>query len=286
MNVHALRSESAGQSDGPSFEFGVAREVQRGAYYALASVLPLVIVGVLVSRFVGKPDAEPIAYGLIFVGGSLVALRWKMRIDNRGVSRRWFFRWDLWPWERISSGRIEKRHPHTLVDPDRPWWRRRLSLALMAPADITRAMELVNARYRLPGPPEIPNDLDIHYGFRRRVRFDARGICIEARGEARQFLWSEVIRVRITRMDRLRRDFKSLEMTLPDREIEFTHVSTQYGTVPSWRGATPAVVNAFLERYVSADRIDIDVFGEPPPTRIGVQKSLDRTKTAVRSLFL
>jgi hypothetical protein len=99
-----------------------------------------------------------------------------------------FYRWDLWPWDDLASGRIEKRHPHTLFDPVRPWWRRRLALEFMAPAEIRRAMELVNARYRLPEPPEIPEALDIRYGFRRRALLDAKGICIHALGEVRPYL--------------------------------------------------------------------------------------------------
>ncbi|HEV3023529.1 MAG TPA: hypothetical protein VGX76_13740 [Pirellulales bacterium] len=46
----------------------------------------------------------------------------------------------------------------------------------------------MNARYRLPEPPEIPEALDIRYGFRRRALLDAKGICIHALGEVRPYL--------------------------------------------------------------------------------------------------
>jgi hypothetical protein len=283
VSDHTRRAESAGQVAGLPYEFRAAREARRGAYYVLAAIPPLAAIGVVVSRYCGLPDAEPIAYTMLLVVGSLAALRWKVRIDEHGISRRWFYRWDFWPWEDLASGRIEKRHPYTLLDPRRPWWRRRLALEFMAPAEIRRAMELVNARYRLPDPPAIPEALDICYGFRRRALLDAKGICIHERGEVRQYLWNEVIRCHVTRMDPLRRDFKRLELSLPGHEFEFTLF--QNGMNPSWRGATAAVVDEFLKRCIAADRIDVDVDGEKPVKRIDVAKDLERTRKAVRALF-
>jgi hypothetical protein len=94
--------------------------------------------GHVVSRYVDKLGVEPIGFVILLVAGALAILRWKVRIDDRGISRRWLYRWDHWPWDHIASGRIEKRHPHTLYDPSRPWWRRRLSLEILAAADIRR----------------------------------------------------------------------------------------------------------------------------------------------------
>ncbi|HEV3023530.1 MAG TPA: hypothetical protein VGX76_13745 [Pirellulales bacterium] len=90
MNDHTRRAESAGQVDGLSHEFRAAREARRGAYYVLAAIPPLAAIGVVVSRDCGMPDAEPIAYTMLLVVGSLAALRWKVRIDERGISRRCF----------------------------------------------------------------------------------------------------------------------------------------------------------------------------------------------------
>ena len=176
---------------------------------------------------------------------AIVPLRWSLRIDDQGIGRRFLFRWDVWSWADISSGRIEKRHPYTLVDPKCPWWRRKLSLEYMTRADISHTMEVINTYYQLPTAPQVPDILEIKYGaFRRRLaRFDSKGVHLQGGRDMRQYLWSEVRRVHVTRMDPLRHDFKSLELVLPDREIELKLVSTQYGTHPSWSGATGEAVD-------------------------------------------
>jgi hypothetical protein len=110
---------------------------------------------------------------------------------------------------------------------------------------------------------------------------DAKGICLNAAGEVRQYLWSEVERVHFTRMDPLRRDFRRLELSLPGHVIEFELVN---GT-PSWRGAAAAVVDEFLKRHVGPDRIDVDIEGDTPAKRIDVRNNLERRIKAIRSLF-
>ena len=82
----------------------------------------------------------------------------------------------------------------------------------------------------------------------------------------------------------MRRDFKSLEITLPDRELELKLIDTQYGTSPSWRGATAEIVNEFLARHVPAQRIEADVVGERPARRIDVEKQLTRARENRRDL--
>ena len=115
----------------------------------------------------------------------------------------------------------------------------------MAKAEIARTMERINTHYRLPSPPQLPDDLEIRYGFRRSARFDAKGIQLQTAGQIGVYLWSDVHCVHITRMDPVRRDFRSLEIALPDREIELKLISHEYGASPSWRGATAEVVNGF-----------------------------------------
>jgi hypothetical protein len=76
--------------------------------------------------------------------------------------------------------------------------------------------------------------------------------------------WSDVRRVRITRAEPLQRDYVSLLIVLPDREI---HLG---------RGDQPDVVSTFIERYDPADRIDVDIAGERPARRIDVEKLLEK----------
>jgi len=102
-------------------------ELRRSAYYVLAAGVPLALVAYWVAADIGK-----MGFVFLLCMTMIVPIRWALRIDNQGIARRLLFRWDVWTWADFSSGRIEKRHPHTLVDPERPWWRRKLSLEYMA----------------------------------------------------------------------------------------------------------------------------------------------------------
>jgi hypothetical protein len=257
--------------------FRISPEMRKCAYYVLASAVPLALVCFCISRFVRNENIVPatlrsmLPFTLCMT--MVVPIRWSLRIDDQGIARRFLFCWDLWPWDIISSGRIEKRHPYTLLDPKRPWWRRKLSFGYMSAKDISRTMELINTYYRLPAAPPLPDELVIKYGnfIRKLARFNAQGILIQG---TKAYLWSEVCRLHITRMDRLRRDFQCLEIVLPDLHVELTLISTQYGTNHNWRGASAEIINEFLERYAPADRIDKDVVGELPAKRIDVEKQL------------
>ncbi|MGO8744618.1 MAG: hypothetical protein ACLQNE_01390 [Thermoguttaceae bacterium] len=268
----------------------ISPERRRCVYYVLASSIPLALVAFWVNELVGnKAPASwvgPSVSVLLLWMAMIVPLRWAMRIDDQGIARRLLFRWgDPWTGADFASGRIEKRYPHMLYDPARPWWRRRLSLDSLAATDIARAMQRINIYYRLPSPPQLPDVLQIKYGFRRSARLDASGIHLQGAHEFREYLWSDVRRVHITRMDPVRRDFKSLEIALPDRELELKLISTEYGTSPSWRGATAEVVNEFLVRHVPSQRIETDVAGERPARRSDVEKQLAKAKEDRRGPF-
>ena len=269
----------------------IAPELRRSAYYVLASAVPLALVGFCVFRFARNESVASAAFFsglvLIFVPCMTITvpLRWSLRIDKEGIARRRLFRWDLWTWADFSSGRIEKRSHWILFDPQRPWWRRRLQLGFMAPADISRTMKLINAHYRLPAAPKLPAAVVIKYGtfFRRSVRFDSKGIHVQGPNEAREYLWSEVRRVHITRLDPLRRDFSSLEIVLPDREIELTRNRQRNALSSNWRGATEETINEVLERHAPAARIEKDVRGERPARRSDLEKQLATARKIVRN---
>jgi len=261
--------------------FRIMRELRRSAYYVLAAAPLLAVTAFFVSRF-ARHDGTTIA---ILTGGfflllcltMVVPLRWSVRIDDQGVARRLLWRWDIWTWADISSGRIEKRDAYALSDPERPWWRRSFELGYMAPKDIAQAIKLVNAHYRLPAAAPLPDNLKIRFGnfLCRSARFDAKGVRLRGIKETREYPWSEVRRLHIVRMDPLRRDFRSLEMTLPDQDLEWRKSA-------AWCGATPEVLCGVLERCVPADRIDEDVVGEPFAKRIDIEKQLASVRSQHR----
>lgn len=205
-----------------------------------------------------------------------------LSLDSRGMTRRRFFLRDFWAWDDFASGRIRKLHPYTLLDPNRPWWRRKLNLGYLAESDIQEVLAAVNTHYQLPPPPELPESLTIKYGFRRSASLDRNGVLLTVRGVPYVYMWHEIRNVHITRMDPLRRDFKSLEIEFPDRTIELKLVSTQGGVNPTWRGAIAEEINEFLFHHLAANQIDTSMVGEPFKRRSHIEKKLKAAKNERR----
>src|SRR5688572_13289601 len=115
-----------------SKEYSLAPELRRCCWYVIAAWPALAVVFFLVARFCAGRGPGDMAFGLALFSLLAVApaalLRWRVRIDDQGVSRRLFWRWDVWTWADLASGRIRKLHPYKLLDPARPWWRRTLNL--------------------------------------------------------------------------------------------------------------------------------------------------------------
>lgn len=270
--------------------YRIAPEYRRCAIYAMIGS-GLLGVGAWWVGQVLPPQRDPWATAAVCAvfaaisSAMIVPLRWRLRVDGSGIARRRLFGWDLWPWDDFASGRVEKRHPITLVDPGRPWWCRKLNLAYIAHPEFGDLIRLVNEHYRMPDPPTLPDSLRIHYGFRLTIEFDWREIRLSVRGEPFHFPWTEVQRLHIRRIDPLRRDFVSMQLSLPGHEIEFKLITTDQGvTVASWKGAEVGELNEFLLAHVPADRIDVDIVGDRPGRAVDVQKLLTTARKTQRDL--
>jgi hypothetical protein len=246
----------------------------------------LLMVYYWIARFIQNRGGADIAAGcLAFLSLAAVMafpLRWKVRIDRLGVSRRLLFRWELWRWDDFASGRVCKQYPYTLYDPDRPRFRRRLRLGYMASADIQEVISLINECYRLPPSPDLPGTITIKYGFRRSATFDNQGVHLLFGGTPHEYTWGEIRQVHVTRMDPVRRDFKSIRIVFPDQEIEWKLVTHDGGTSPEWRGAAAEEINEFLFRHVAPDRIDISIAGEPLTKREHIERELRSAQKKAR----
>jgi hypothetical protein len=67
---------------------------------------------------------------------ALAVWRYAVRIDDDGIWRRRFVRWDLWPWTAFAEGKIEDRlEPDSFLFPEKPWYWRRLNLDVLAERD-------------------------------------------------------------------------------------------------------------------------------------------------------
>lgn len=263
--------------------YRAALHLRRCVIYLIVGFFILLPLMVALAVFV-SPDRR---VGLIGVFGLLSALflsfapfwLWAIRIDDGGLDRRRLIRWDRWTWGDFASGRIEKRHPMDFVDPQRPWWRRKLSIGLLSAADAKEVMARINEHYRLPPPPVYPSVLRLEFALRKSIEFDDGCIRVKKGAESSEFTWSDVSRVRINRMDSLRRDFASLELSLGGQEIELRRGPDGRAF---WSGASGEEVNEFLLARVPANRIVVDIFGECPTQLVDIVKMLERAKKSQR----
>jgi Flp pilus assembly protein TadB len=63
-----------------------------------------------------------------------------------------------------------------------------------------------------------------------------------------------------------------------------TFVTHEGGTTPTWRGASAEAISTYLERYVPAQRIIVDINGECPLERIDLEKQLAKLQESSRAL--
>lgn len=144
----------------------------------------------------------------------------------------------------------------------------------------------INAHYRLPPPPELPQSLTIRTGFRARAILDAAGLRTVARGRDRFYRWEEVQRLLIERHDALRRDFVTLEIVLPDGALELSHIHHDAGRpTATWQGPSAEEISEFLLRCLPADKIETGILGEPAPGFALRQKRLAKLRTTQRALY-
>ncbi|MCE5267454.1 MAG: hypothetical protein LLG00_06170, partial [Planctomycetaceae bacterium] len=84
--------------------------------------------------------------------------------------------------------------------------------------------------------------------------------------------------VDITRMDPLRRDFKCVEIALPDHTIELDLVTTPY------KGATAEEINEFLVQHLAPEQIEITIARDALVKRSHVEKQLKAARAAQRQV--
>jgi hypothetical protein len=277
-------------------EYRIMPELRRCCWYGLGGEGVVLGTVFLVDWFLancGLPRDRPpggLAVLVVFFAllgvATVLPLRWRLRLGPDGIARRWLGRWDSWTWADFASGRIEKRHRHRFRDPERPWWRRRLTLDYMASDDIRDVVDAVNAHYRLPPPPDVPERLTLKQGLRRKMVLDHQGIQIIVGDEPRVYLWSEVRHACMTRLDPMRRDFAKLLILLPDREIEWKLVTHQGGTTPTWRGATAEEINEMLFRHLAPEQIEVLGESELPEDRGHIVGKLKEAKRDRRDFHI
>lgn len=273
-------------------EYAIRPELRRCCWYGIVGVF--VVAGCLWAfrHFLGLPqpsiaETAPLwCVGGVIIAVLLIGLRWRLRIDRYGLWRSFFFSWEQWAWEDFANGNIQKQRGATLYNANRPWWNRTLRFGLIAPADIAEVYAAINEHFELPAPPELPDSAVINYGLfhRNSVTLCSEGLKVRHGVDEFEYEWSDVRDVHMLREEPLRRDFSSLLVTLPDREIELKVVRTQHTSHDNWSGATREVVAAYLVRHAPAQTVHIDVAGEPITSRAFLKNQLNDFEKRFRGL--
>lgn len=251
--------------------FALAADYRRsGVYCALGAILFVVLAVWIVKPLVpNRPGAagDPTHFtvlGLVLLGAAglcFFLFRWRLRVDRRGIARRRFFRWHLWPWdafraEQVGYGPGLDRY----VWPQAPFGQRWLSLGLLEEADREELRELIRAVWVPPPEPELPEQLTIHYGLGNTATLAPGGIAIKKRRRRCDYRWDEVMRLTIIVHEHGRRDFERLEIHLPGQSITwYVHEGNR-----SWRGPAAEVIARFVRQYVPEDRTLVVAMHGPP----------------------
>jgi hypothetical protein len=264
--------------------FRITPELRRSSYYLIAGAVLLSGVAWWVEATVklhGGVHVVSIVFAVLGLA-PIYPLTWRLELDGDGIERHRLGIADSWRWDDFASGRIEKQYRFVLLDPERPWWRRRLVLDCLADTDRQQVLAAINRHYVLKTPPELPESLTIKFRFRRTATFARHGIQIVERRHSYDYRWADVRHLQIARNDALRRDFAELNLVLPDREIELRMVTHQGGTSPTWRGASAEEINDFLIAHAPADRVSIDVVGERPHSAKDVEREVKRLQSDLK----
>lgn len=252
-------------------EFRLEPELRRACWWALGGLAALVasaaLLRVLVPPAPGFPPPRPFftVEGVLIVAGFGTAftlpLWWRVRVDQRGVSRR-ILGWTLWTWEELESGMVHKRRTVRLFNPHRPLARRSLELGLMTHSDLQSAMSAINQRYRLPLPPAIPSRLTLRLRSRHQVAMDHLGVKVTHRGHTSECEWPRIQTIIFYRDDPVRRDFASLLVYLPGCQ-EPLALAVDSSNNKNWRGEAPEVVSLFITAHAAAGSVRECMVGCP-----------------------
>jgi hypothetical protein len=279
------------EAQGPGRAFRLAPEYRRcGVYLVLFCLLLAALeVGLKLAGLTPLTWAQLVANPLTamavaLLGVAVLTWRYALRVDDRGVWRRRFFGWGLWPWEAFATGAVR---PGTSKDswvfPTKPWHSRHLILEFLAEADRTALAERIRQVWR-PAALPLPEAVEVRYGMGNCLALSRRGIVFRRRGsdQDRFYRWYEVLQLRVTRVDHTRRDFRTLELELPREAgpicLRFQKFSR------SWEGPGAEVVLAYLQQYVPADRVQVTALTGPPRDRDEADRRLADLDRADRQL--
>lgn len=261
MNTPQLHPSSS--DDHQTRFFYVSGELRRSAGWAIAGGLLLAPVSWYVFAHVQQRGIHEQIIAVVLL--LLVALWFsqyllpRVRIDDRGVSRRILWTWDLWSWEEFASGTLQGGFSaNEFISSARPWWRRTLSLGYLEQEDQTAIGGWIRRVWTPPHIEAIPETLSLRLSWpdSRTLRLSGNELEIGRRQNHQTYGWSDVISLTIWRVEPGRPDFRELELILPDQKVQLLRHRTKEGVeAKNWSSCSSEVVAAAFTLYIGAERV-------------------------------
>jgi len=241
----------------------MSRAYTRAAIYAFLASLVLAAVAVWVNRMVQAPLKQcwgVLMFPIVGMVPLLFVLRWRLRIDLRGVAVQRLIGWREWTWEDMLEGRVKLKsvlrfqHDRSLG--------RQLSLECLGPADAHYVSRLCRlACVHRPPPETVAQEIVFCDEWNRRVRCTIEGMQLPTRSRM-VVPWSDIVAARIVRAAREINEFQRIELQLCDRALRVTAV--QQWSVRELNDE--ATIAAFLIARIPRGRLSIVSLGDPPAT--------------------
>ena len=217
----------------PMREFHLSAELRRAILYWLVGAILIGLTALCVAAFGGvqqQPNAalSPLQGAILFGGvavasaivGTLLGFRYRIRIDSRGISRRRFWQWELWPWQAFQAGQVEPgdtNESYRWLKPGAP--PRVLSLGSID----EEPRRLIRAAIRsIWVPPETAVAPTIPLTTRSscgRVRLCRRGLILRTITRWKKWQWPQVVELHVIRRERDDREPRALEVHVPGRVL-------------------------------------------------------------------
>lgn len=224
------------------------------------------------------------ALGLLALGRCLLPV---VRVDASGVHARWWWTWDVWTWEEFQSGSVRLGIDlGGFANERRPWWRRKLSLALLADGDRTEVCQLIERIRVTPAPGPLPEQLTVTMEWPRseRLTISREGLTIRKRQVTFDFQWAEVRSVEVWQLEHGRPDFRELLLEVGAHKL-FLRQFQQHGMdCRTWKENNCEELLGTFRKYLAPDQLLMCAENSPPESMRELEHRLERLRASLREL--
>lgn len=206
--------------------FYFAAQYRRAILWALGGAVLLMTVGqgllILDNRFnLDKLLVACVVVVLIAIS-SFSLLGPRLRIDRDGISRRNWWRWDLWPWEAFAEGRIRLGNfPGEYEFPERPIFTNELHLGLLEAPEARLVEDLIRKVWRPANPVDPPESISVQLGAfgRQKLVFTPSGFEFSSNMGSTEYRWDQCTKIQICRHQHDHDRFREITIHFNDDKV-------------------------------------------------------------------